>query len=404
MALTELKIKHLKPKEKIYRIADSDGLCIEVSPTGKKMWRYRYRFLDKAQMYALGKYPSISLAEARRLRDEAKGLVEKGKHLTREKKAAKQRVAYEGKNTFKRIALEWHAIKKEGLNKKYHEDRLTRMYRVVFPKIGDLPINEITIPDIVKIVQAIGSNGTIETAKRTKQDISQVFRYASQIGVCTQNPAGDIRDVLPKQRKKHHACIPKEELPDLLKKIEACAPSMCKYVTKLVALTFVRTNELIGAKWEEINWEKKQWLIPKERMKMRRPHIVPLSKQAIQLLKEVKSKTSDTPFIFYSSGSKSRHVSNTTILRFLKRLKYENRMTGHGFRTMASTILNERGYNRDAIERQLAHEDEDQVRSAYNRAEYLPERIEMMQAYADLLDTMKSEKTILGLSKKVKRS
>jgi len=392
MLLTELALKNLKPKNKTFRVADSAGLCIEVSPAGGKLWRYRYRFQGKEQMFALGKYPGVSLAAARKLRDKAKELADKGKHLTREKKAAKQRRSVESQTTFEVIAREWHTIKKPGLNEKYHADRLTRMERVVFPKIGALPINEVSVPDVVKVIQLIGLKGTIETAKRTKADISQVFRYAVQKGACMQNPAGDIRDILPRQTKKHHACISKEEFPDLLKKLETCQPSMSLYATKLLALTFVRTSELLGAKWDEIDWKKKEWRIPGKRMKMRRPHIVPLSKQAIKILKELQERTSATAFIFYSSGSKSRYISNTTILRLLKRLKYDKRMTGHGFRTIASTILNERGYNPDAIERQLAHEDRDSVRSAYNRAEYLFERKKMMQEYADILDEQRVSK------------
>lgn len=394
MSLTELKIKNLKPKNKIYRIADSSGLCLEVSTSGSKLWRWRYYFDGKPQMHALGKYPAMSLAGARRKRDEVKIQVQAGKHPTREKKAERRRQAYINLNTFEKIAREWNGIRNKGLNEKYSKDLFARLEREVFPKIGYLPITDITIPDIVQIIQDIGNRGTVETAKRVKQNISQVFRYAAAKGLCSTNPASDIKEVLPKQDKKHYACIHPDELPALLSKIETIEESIGKTALKFLMLTFVRTNELIGARWDEINWNKKEWHIPKERMKMRRPHIVPLSEQAIEMLKKVKTQTGTKPFIFYSHTSKSKHISNTNILMSLRRIGYYKKMTGHGFRALASTILNEKRYNPDAIERQLAHEDEDEVRSAYNRAEYLPERKKMMQDYADIIEQMRFSKDL----------
>ena len=262
------------------------------------------------------------------------------------------------------------------------------MEQHVFPLIGALPITEITIPDVVEVIEAIGKHGTIETAKRMKQLISQVFRYSSQRGMCQHNPAADLRDILPTTEEKHYACVHPSELPELLAKIEARDNDFTKYAIKLLMFTFVRTGELIGAKWSEIDWDKEEWHIPKERMKMRRPHIVPLSQQAIAILKELQAITGNKPHVFHSTSSKSLHISNGTVLMGLRRMGYKNKMTGHGFRTLASTILNEKGYAPDVIERQLAHEDEDKIRSAYNRAEYLLERKKMMQDYADYLERM----------------
>ncbi|MEI6729746.1 MAG: site-specific integrase [Pseudomonadota bacterium] len=262
------------------------------------------------------------------------------------------------------------------------------MEQHVFPLIGALPITEITIPDVVEVIEAIGKHGTIETAKRMKQLISQVFRYSSQRGMCQHNPAADLRDILPTTEEKHYACVHPSELPELLAKIEARDNDFTKYAIKLLMFTFVRTGELIGAKWSEIDWDKEEWHIPKERMKMRRPHIVPLSQQAIAILKELQAITGNKPHVFHSTSSKSLHISNGTVLMGLRRMGYKNKMTGHGFRTLASTILNEKGYAPDVIERQLAHEDEDKIRSAYNRAEYLLERKKMMQDYADWLESI----------------
>ncbi len=350
-------------------------------------------------MLALGKYPAVSLAQARKLRDEAKELANTGKHLTREKKAKKLRQAYESDNTFETIARHWHATNGEGLNEKYKEQRLIRLEQLVFPTIGYLPITDITIPDVVALVEKIsrrgedkkkGKQGTIVTAKRMKQHISQVFRYAAQKGLCTHNPAADLRDILPRRKgQKHHACIHPSELPELLQAISRKKNDLGKAAIQMLALTFVRTSELFGAQWQEFDLERAEWHIPAERMKMKRPHFVPLSTQAVAILNNLKQKTGKRPFVFFSGASKSKHISNGTVLVALRRMNYQGRMTGHGFRTLASTILNEQGYDRDVIERQLAHEDEDKVRSAYNRAEYLLERKKMMQDYANILDAIK---------------
>lgn len=391
MALTELTIRNLKNTGKLYRIADSGGLTLEISPSGSKLWRFRYRHQGKQQMISLGKYPIVSLAEARRKRDEMKAQASEGKHLTREKKKQKLQQAYEGSNTFERITREWLELKQGSMNEKYRTQCLARLTQHVFPMIGALPITEITIPDVVRVIEAIGKRGTIETAKRMKQLIAQVFRYAAQRGLCTHNPAADLRDILPNADKKHFACIHPSELPELLRAMEARQPDLSKYAMQLLALTLVRTGELIGARWDEIDWAKEEWHIPKERMKMKRPHIVPLSTQALSILKELQSSTGNREFVFFSAASKSKHISNGTVLMALRRMGYKKRMTGHGFRALASTILNEKHYPPDVIERQLAHEDKDKIRAAYNRAEYLLERKKMMQDYADYLGTVSNQ-------------
>ncbi len=386
MPLTELQIKNAKPKTIPYRIVDSGNLSIVISPAGGKLWRWRYRYNGKAQTLALGKYPAISLAQARKLRDEAREQVDAGHHPRRVRQAQKLRRMSEAENTFESIARRWHDLRESKLNGKYHDQILTRMEQHVFPMIGSLPIKEIIIPDVVKVIEKIGEKGTIVTAKRMKQYISQVFRYAAQRGLCEHNPAADLRDILPTSKKKHHACLPMEEIPTLLQKITARDNDLGKIAMQMLSLTFVRTGELIGAKWEEINWDRAEWHIPAERMKMKRPHIVPLARQTLDVLRLLQKITGARPFLFFSGASKSKHISNGTVLMALRRMGYKNRMTGHGFRTLASTILNEKGYKPDVIERQLAHEDEDKVRSAYNRAEYLLERKKMMQDYADILD------------------
>lgn len=405
MPLTELAIKSLKPKAKLYRVADGAGLCLEITPAGGKLWRWRYYYHKRAQMLALGKYPSVSLSEARRQRDKARDLLKAGKHPSREKKAQKLRAMSEGANTFESVACRWFEQRDGRLNQKYHRQNLERMQQHVFPVIGVLPISEITIPDVVVVIEKIAARGTLETAKRMKQLIGQIFRYAAQRGLCRHNPAADLRSILPPTEQAHHACIPIAELPELLKRIDAREADLSKYAMQLLALTFVRTGELIGAKWDEIDWDREQWHIPKERMKMKRALMVPLSKQALVALKALHSLTGTKPYIFHSAASKAKHISNGAVLMALRRMGYQGRMTGHGFRTLASTILNEKGYAPDVIERQLAHEDANKIRSAYNRAEYLLERTKMMQDYADILEAMREGKNtvIKPLFKKGKK-
>lgn len=398
MTLTALAIKHLKPKTAAYRVADSGGLCIEVAPSGSKLWRWRYLFNGKGQMLSLGKWPEVTLEQARRKRDEARDLVRAGKHPTREKKAQKLRRIVEGEQTFEKVARHWMELKAESLNEKYHKQSVARLERHVFPMIGALPITEITIPDVVRVVEANGKRGTVATAQWIKQAMSQVFRYAAHRGLCKFNPAADMRDILPSPEKKHYPSIHPRELHELLRDMRAYPGDLLtKSAMELLALTFVRTGELIAAKWEEIDFGREEWHIPKERMKMRRPHIVPLSRQALAILKALHEATGEKTHIFHSQRGTQKHISNGAVLMALRRMGYQGRMTGHGFRSLASTILNEKHYPPDVIERQLAHEDEDKIRSAYNRAEYLLERKKMMQDYADYLDAV-----LKGLDKIVK--
>lgn len=401
--LTDLKIKGLKPKTKLYRVADREGLCIEVTPSGSKLWRWRYYYLGKPQMLALGKYPAVSYVEAKKRRDEARKQLEDGKHPTREKKIQRLRDQHKNENTFEKISRRWLELKRQGLNQKYWTQSLTRMEQHVFPKIGHLPISEIDIPDVAAVVEEIGARGTIETAKRMKQLISQVFRYASQRGLCKHNPAADLRGLLPMAQEKHHACIHPNELPALMSAIQARDEDLTKFAMRLMALTILRTNELIAAKWEEINWEKKEWHIPKERMKRRRPHMVPLSQQALAILNQLRVWTGEKTYIFFSAASKSKHISNNTVLMGLRRMGYAKIMTGHGFRSLASTILNDLHYPSDVVECALAHLDNDKVRAVYNRADYVAQRKKMMQDYADILDAsvQRDDSKILPLKQSI---
>lgn len=406
MSLTELAIKSFKPLPKLYRKSDGGGLCLEITPSGGKLWRWRYYHHGKPQMMALGKYPAVGLAEARKRRDEARHTLDAGKNPIREKKAQKLRQAYEEDNTFEKIARIWLDLKGASLNQKYHKQSVERMAQLVFPIIGALPITDITTPDIVNVIEKIAARGTIETARRMGQLIGQTFRYARRRGLCSQNPASDLRDILQTPERKHHARVSLDELPALLQAIAAREDDFSKAAMQLMALTVLRTSELIGAKWGEIDWARSEWHVPKERMKAKKPHSVPLSRQAVEILKALQKKTGDKEFIFHSYASKSKHISNGAVLMALKRMGYGGRMTGHGFRSIASTILNEKGYHPDAVERQLSHVENDKVRAAYNHAEYLLERKKMMQDYADMLDKFRkfeNGENILVMAKVRKR-
>ncbi|MGB9153137.1 MAG: integrase arm-type DNA-binding domain-containing protein [Alphaproteobacteria bacterium] len=321
MALTALAIKNLKPKDTTYRVADSGGLCIEIAPSGSKLWRWRYNFNGKGQMLALGKYPEVTLEQARRKRDEARDLVKSGKHPTREKKAQKLRRIVEGEQTFEKVARHWMEFKGKNLNPKYHKQSQARLERHVFPMIGALPITEITIPDVVRVVEANGKRGTVATAQWIKQAIAQVFRYAAQRGLCQFNPAADMRDLLPSAEKKHYPSIHPRELHKLLQDMAAYQGDvLTNSAMKLLALTFVRTGELIGAKWDEVDFDREEWHIPKERMKMRRPHIVPLSRQALAVFKALHKATGTKEHIFHSQRGQTKHISNGTVLMALRRM------------------------------------------------------------------------------------
>jgi integrase len=390
MPLTDLALRKLKPKQKPYREFDGGGLYAQVMPTGTIIWRWKYRLGTKEQTYTIGKYPTVSLAEARQKRDDARKLVEIGQNPTRVKKNAKLRHIVESENTFEKVCRRWLEQKSKGMNKKYAEASLSRMERLVFPMIGDLPITEITIPDIVRVLEKVADQGIIDTAKRIKQIMSQTFRYAAQRGLCTHNPASDMRDILPTPEEKHHACIPVAEFPELLQKMAAYKGERVTYIAMhLLALTALRTGELIGASWKEIDLDREEWNIPKERMKMKKNHTIPLSRQAIALLQELHAITGHREQVFFSAASKSKHISNGAIFMALRRMGYQGKMSGHAYRALFSSIMYERDYKPQAIEAQLAHQDQNEVRSAYNyQAQYMLERKKIMQDYADILQEM----------------
>lgn len=391
MLLSDTKIKNTKPREKPYKIADGKGLFLAVTPNGSKYWRMKYYFADKEKLLALGVYPDISLADARAKRDEARKLLANGIDPSLDKQIKKRAKKLAAANSFEAIAREWYAKFSSQWVPSHGEKILRRLEKDIFPWIGNRPITEITAPELLAAFRRIESRGAIETAHRAQQNCGQVFRYAVATGRAERDPTRDLRGALPPVKKHHHASItdPKS-IGDLLRAInDYQGYFVTKCALRLAPLLMVRPGELRKAEWSEFNFEIAEWRIPAVKMKMRATHIVPLAVQSISILRELQALTGDEQYVFPSIRTPIRPISDNTVLGALRRLGYtKDEMTGHGFRSMASTILNEQGWNRDAIERQLAHAERNNIRAAYNYAEYLSERRKMMQHWADYLDQL----------------
>lgn len=392
MPLTDTAIRQAKPAEKPIRMSDAKGLYLEVAPSGGKWWRFKYRFAGKEKRLSLGVYPEVSLKEARSKRDDARKQlaehIDPGEARKLEKLLKIDRAA----NSFEAVAREWYQKQVHTWVEHHADDVLRRLEANLFPDLGPRPIAEVEAPELLASLRKIEQRGAYDLAHRVLQVSGQVFRYGIASGRCQRDIAADLRGALTPHKAKHQAAVKQEDLPDLLRAIDgydAIGDRQTRLALQLLALTFVRTNELIGALWEEIDAGAGLWVIPAARMKMRTEHVVPLSTQALALFAELKAICGGSRFVF-PGRNRDKPISNNTMLFALYRLGYKGKMTGHGFRAVASTTLNEQGYNRDVIERQLAHCERDEVRGAYNRAEYLPARRKMMQEWADFLDKLRT--------------
>lgn len=396
MALTDTAIRNAKPKDKPYKMADSQGLFLFITPGGSKLWRLKYRVGGIEKLLSIGPYPQITLQEARGKVLEAKRELRTGIDPSHSKKAKK--VTASGADSFEAIAREWFEKFSKNWTSSHGERILRRLERDIFPWLGFRPIHEIKAPDLLDVLRRIEARGAVETAHRASQNCGQVFRYAVATGRAERDPSADLKGAIPPTKAKHHASItdPKE-IGGLLRAIDGYEGGLIvRCALKLAPLVFVRPGELRRAEWKEINWEKAEWVIPSEKMKMREKHIVPLSHQALDVLKELQPLTGEGKYLFPSPRTDERPMSENAVLSALRRMGYRgDQMTGHGFRSMASTLLNEQGWNRDAIERQLAHAERDEIRAAYNYAEHLPERRRMMQAWADYLDGLKEGEEVI---------
>jgi integrase len=398
--LSETKVRTVKPKEKPQKLFDGGGLFLMVTPAGGKLWNFKYRFEGKEKKQAFGAYPYVSLAEARQKREKAKALLAKGVDPSDTRKAQKDAATQETE-TFEVVAREWHLKFSSSWAKSHANKIIRRLELYIFPWLGDQPIKSISAPELLTVLRRIESRGILETAHRAHQNCSQVFRYAVATGRAERDPSGDLRGAIPPASSKHMATItdPKE-IAALLRSIDAYKGSIVtRCAMKLAPLVFVRPGELRHAEWSEINFDTAEWRIPAEKMKAKTLHIVPLSKQTIDVLQEIQPLTGDGKYVFPSPRTNKRPMSDNAVLSALRRMGYaKEEMSGHGFRSMASTLLNEMGWNRDAIERQLAHAERNSIRAAYNYAEFMPERKRMMQAWADYLEALKFRAKIIPLA------
>lgn len=400
MPLTSIAVRNCKPASKPRKLFDERGLFLLIQPSGAKYWRLKYRYAGKEKKLALGVYPEISLADARQRRDEARRLLDQGTDPGNVvSKAARQRVQRHAvENSFETIAREWLENIRAKWTPIHHKDTLARFETHVFGEIGALPIKEVAPPLVLAMLRKVEARGTGETARKIRRACSQIFRYAIASGRCERDAAADVQDALkPKPPVKHVAALSAEELPELLRRIDGYTDTsdgelQTKLALQLMVLTFVRTTELRAAVWSEFDIEQALWRIPSERMKTKAPHVVPLSQQALDVVAKLREINGSYNFVF-PGRTPSRPMSKNTILFALYRMGYRGRMTGHGFRAVASTMLNEMGFEADVVERQLAHVEKDKVRAAYHRADYLPERTRMMQHWADVLDQLRRDST-----------
>ncbi len=389
--ITNLEIKNAQPKDKEYSICVGEGLYINIKPTGSKLWRFRYSFSKKRNMISLGKYPQVSLKEAKVKQQKFIELLDQGINPSTYKQIQKIKQATE--KTFKEVALEWHLKKYDKGNERHSRLILQRMEKYLFPLIGRIPIKSLEAPILYNIVESIQET-YIETGKRVNSYCSLIFRFGVAKGYCTRDLTQDYRGMLKTAKTKHMPTITDPE------KIGELFRDMDDYDGKIITKTaleispyvFLRPSELARSKWDFIDFEKSQWIIPAEIMKMRRDHLIPFPHQVKTLLEKLYPVTCNSEYIFPNERDISKHLNTETVNIILKRIndgKYKGVMVSHGFRSMASTILNEHGFKTDIIEKQLAHQERNKIRGAYNRAEYLEERIEMMHWYADHLDTLR---------------
>ncbi|MGQ9450681.1 tyrosine-type recombinase/integrase [Leclercia sp. TB492] len=389
MKLNARQVDTAKPKDKPYKLSDGGGLYLLVNPNGKRYWRLKYRVAGKEKLLAFGVYPDVTLAEARSKREEAKRGIAGGidpNVAKREEKLAREASV---RNTFQEIACEWHASKLYKWSEGYASDIMEAFNKDVFPYIGKKPIADIKPLELLNVLRRMESRGATEKAKKVRQRCGEVFRYAIVTGRAEYNPAPDLTSAMQGHESNHYPFLNISELPAFFESLSQYSGSiLIVLAARLLILTGVRTGELRGATWQEIDTESAVWIIPAERMKMRRPHIVPLSRQALAIIERIRQMTGRYPLIFPGRNDPRKTMSEASINQVFKRIGYTGRVTGHGFRHTLSTILHEQGYNTAWIETQLAHVDKNSIRGTYNHAQYLEGRREMLQWYADYIDSL----------------
>jgi integrase len=406
MSLTDTKARNAKPREKQFKLYDTDGLFLLVTPAGGKWWRFKYRFSDKEKLLSLGTYPEVSLSQARQRRDAARKQVADGIDPSQARKALKA-AKVQDESTFELVAREWHAKFAQTWTPGHAATIIRRLELNVFPWIGARPIIDIKAPELLMVLRRIESRGALETAHRVKMICGQVIRYAVATGKAERELTGDLRGALPPVKHKHFSAItdPKK-VAGLLRAIDGYQGSfIIKCALRLAPLLFVRPGELRHAEWAEIDLDAAEWNIPAEKMKTRQPHLVPLARQSVEILQDLYPLTGSGRYVFPSPRTSKRPMSDNAVLSALRRMGFEkDEMSGHGFRAMARTILDEVLRIRpDFIEHQLAHAVRDPLGRSYNRTTHIEERRKMMQTWADYLDGLKAGAKVIPLRKKTRQ-
>ncbi|MFN1129612.1 tyrosine-type recombinase/integrase [Lelliottia nimipressuralis] len=396
MKLNARQVETAKPKEKPYKMADGGGLYLLVKTNGSRYWRLKYRIDGKEKLLALGVYPDVSLADARAKRDEARKGIAGGIDPLEVKKEQKVEREAQVKNTFQQIALEWHSMKVKKWSAGYASDILEAFNKDVFPFIGQRPVADIKPLELLNVLKKMEDRGATEKAKKVRQRCGEVFRYAIVTGRAEYNPAPDLTSAMQGHESTHYPFLTTKELPAFFKALAGYSGSeLMVLAARLLIITGLRTGELRGALWSEIDTKKALWEISAERMKMRRPHIIPLSTQALAIIEQIRAMTGQFPLLFPGRNDPSKTMSEASINQVFKRIGYTGRVTGHGFRHTMSTVLHEQGYNTAWIETQLAHVDKNAIRGTYNHAQYLDGRREMLQWYADYMVSLENGSNVV---------
>jgi integrase len=403
--LTDIEIRKTKPQDKPFKLADSKGLYLLVNPKGGKLWRFDYRFQGKRKTLALGAYPEVSLSKARERLDEARRLLADGIDPMADRRAAKEATLQRAKNSFEAIAREWLALNTGKWAETTHRHIKERLENNIFPWLGERPVADIAARELLGVLNKTVERGRIDTAQRVRSDCGRVFRYAVATGRAERDPTADLAGALPSAKTTHRATLVEpKQVGELLRAIDAYTGTfIVRAAFKLAPLVFLRPGELVQAEWSEFDFDAGEWRIPGGRMKMGGRHIVPLSRQAVEILRDLHPLTGTGQFVFPGVINNKVHMSRESIRAALIRMGYgpdsDTPMTSHGFRGMASTLLHEQGWPSDVIERQLAHAERNKIKAAYNHAEHLPERRKMMQAWADYLDGLKQGAQVLPFKK-----
>jgi integrase len=394
MPLSDTTVRQAKPRSKAYKLSDGQGLYVEVAPSGSRYWRLKYRFAGKEKRLALGVYPTVSLAKAREDAREARLLLNDGIDPSERKKERAREAKREATNAFEIVAREWHNIMRPKWTPRHADDVIESLKKDIFPTLGKRPIAELKAPEFLEAIRKIEKRGAIDIAQRVRQRCSAVLAYAIGTGLAESNPIAAMQGVFATRKKEPRNILPAAQLPTFMRQLRSYnGDRTIQLALRLIILTMVRTVELRAARWEEFDFKQNVWLIPSERMKMRAPHLVPLSRQALAILAELKPITGSYELLFPGRSDRQKPISENTLLYALYRMGYHQRATTHGFRALASTLLNECGLWRpDAIERQLAHKERNAVRAAYHRSEYLEERTRMMQWWGDFLDAAETQR------------